>query len=253
MPETLKSASYLGDNTVALFAALCAHLSSLTGLTLEFDASAARSSPDAAREGGAASADLVWACGLLTGDLIDAGRLDAEIVAAPVFVGQTEPVYHSVIVCRQNFGAGSLADAAGGRLAINERESWSGHHGLVAHLRGIGTSIDTFSEIVHTGSHRNSVAAIRAGDADVAAIDNTVWDHLVATTDHTVGLTVIEHTADWPAPPFSLRRDLETETRNKLRNALVSVAPGDIDGLFAIVPASRNDYRSMTPSVPPGP
>lgn len=248
MPEPLKSATYLGDNTVALFAALNAHLTSLTGLTLEFDASAARSSPDAAREGGAASADLVWACGLLTTKLIDSGKIDAEIVAAPVFVGQTEPVYHSVIVCRQGFGAGSLARAAGGRLAVNERESWSGHHGMVAHLHGIGTSIDSFSEIVHTGSHLNSVAAVRAGEADLAAIDHTVWEHLVATTDQTVGLTVIERTADWPAPPFSLRRGLETETRIRLRDALVSVGPGDIEGLVAIVPASRNNYRSMTPT-----
>lgn len=246
----MKSATYLGDNTVAILEALSGHLGSVTGLTLDFDASAPRTSPDAAGEGGADTAHLIWACGLLTNDLITAGRSDAEIVAAPVFVGQTEPVYHSVIVCRRGSDLDSLASAAGTRLAINEPESWSGHHGLAAHLGTTGMGIDSFSQVIQTGSHLNSVAAIRAGEADVAAIDHTVWEHLLATTDETAGLAVIERTEDWPAPPFSLCRGLGAESRTRLRDALVSVGPGDIDGLVRIVPASRANYRAMTTAAP---
>lgn len=240
-PTRVAASCYLGDNAVEILDRLVSHIRGVSGTELEFDRTAL-SSPEAANE--TRTAGLVWACGLLTVEMIRADTLDAEIVAAPVFLGQNEPVYHSVIVARPGSGYGRLGDAVGGRLAVNEQESWSGHHGLVDHLGRIGLAIDSFAGPVHTGSHLNSVRAVIDNDADVAAIDHTIWEYLVARGEAD-DLVVVERTRDWPAPPFSLGRSLGPESRNKLRDALLSVGPGDVDGLARIVPASREDYDFM--------
>jgi len=237
----LRAACYLGQNAVEILDRLVSHVRAVSDVALEFDETA-RSSPEAATE--LTASGLVWACGLLSVEMIRAGALDAEIVAAPVFVGQQGPVYHSVIVARPDSGYRRLGDAVGGRLGVNEPESWSGHHGLVDHLGSIGLTIGAFAGPVPTGSHVNSARAVIDNDADVAAIDHTIWEHLVAKGE-TDDLVVLERTRDWPAPPFSLDRSLDAEVRNKLLDALTSVEPGDVGGLVRIVPATQDDYEFM--------
>jgi len=240
-PTTIHAACYLGENAVEVLDRLASHVRGVSDVALEFDRTA-RDSAEAAAE--TREAGLVWACGLLSVEMIRAGTLDTEIVAAPVFVGQDGPLYHSVIVARPASGYRRLVDAVGGRLGINEPESWSGHHGLVDHLGRLGLTIDAFAGPVPTGSHVNSVRAVIENDADVAAIDYTIWQHLV-TKGETDDLVVLERTRDWPAPPFSLGRSLDAEVRDKLLKALFSVEPADVDGLVRIVPATQTDYEFM--------
>ena len=76
----------------------------------------------------------MWLCGLATIDLLESGRFDAEIVAAPVFPGKSGAVYRSVVVARRGIGAATFDDLEGTRLAINGSGSWSGYHALRAHL-----------------------------------------------------------------------------------------------------------------------
>ena len=64
--------------------------------------------------------DVVWACGLLTAETVaEAGTL--TIVAAPVFDGEAEAVYRSVIIARHNDGIECLEDGFGRRPG-RERE-----------------------------------------------------------------------------------------------------------------------------------
>ena len=87
--SALRARTYLGDNTAAILDAICSHLNSITGIELSADPLRPGSSPDATEHAG--EFDLVWACGLLTSELIASGSLDADIVAAPVFAG-TKPL-----------------------------------------------------------------------------------------------------------------------------------------------------------------
>lgn len=239
---TVHAACYLGENAVEVLDRLVSYVAGVSDVTLEFDRTA-RGSAEAA--GDTRESGLVWACGLLTVEMIGAGTLDAEIVAAPVFVGEQDPVYHSVIVARPDSGYRRLGDAVGGRLGVNEPESWSGHHGLVDHLGRIGLTIGAFAGTVPTGSHVNSVRAVIDNDADVAAIDHTIWEHLVARGE-AEDLVVLERTRDWPAPPFSLGRSLDADRRNKLLDVLTSVQPGDVAGLVRTVPVTQTDYEFMS-------
>lgn len=233
----VRAATLLGPNTVDGLERIVDHLK-----RRGFDAAVAPPPDvsDISEVGGRAGefdVDLLWACGLLTAELV-AGGADLDVVAAPVFTGETSAVYHSVIIARAG------ARPAGRRLAINEYGSWSGYRALfhdAACRADDRWHPDLMNEIVVTGAHVESVAAVAAGRADVAAIDHSVWDWLV-TDDHdaVVGLSVVDKTVDYPAPPLSIGRTVRSHDRARLVDALL-----EFDGAPTLVPASIDDYRFM--------
>jgi ABC-type phosphate/phosphonate transport system substrate-binding protein len=136
--------------------------------------------------------------------------------------------------------AGAGLDALeGSTLAINEPESWSGHHALRAHLAAMGLGRSMFGRILVSGSHEASIDRLLDGSADVAAIDDSVWAARVARDTSTAALAVIERTETWPSPPLSLVGRLDPGLAGALAAALPDVS---VEGLAAIAPASDADY-----------
>lgn len=119
-----------------------------------------------------------------------------EPFAVPVFGGlECDPgSYFSVIVGTPREGA---------RLAVNALHSRSGHSALRAWLmeQGIRASSVTF-----TGSHAASLDCVRAGGADLAAIDAFTWRFL-----RRAGVRVLGRSSHAPAPPFVHRRGVDPE------------------------------------------
>jgi ABC-type phosphate/phosphonate transport system substrate-binding protein len=229
--------TYLGDNTTPTGVALAAALTDRLGTPVAFDPGASGAARLEAIDSG--TADIVWMCGYATVDGIDSGRLLLDIVAAPVFPGHTAATYGSVIVARRELGARSLDDLAGARLAVNEWGSWSGYQALRIHLAETGRRDAFFGSVARTGSHRASLDALIAGEADTAAIDDTVWAYWTALDRRLETLDVVDRTRAWPAPPFSLSQALAPAVRDALTAALPRVVP---DGLDAIRPAVSADY-----------
>ncbi len=185
-------------------------------------------------------AALVFACGLLTAKCIAEGAA-REIVARPIFAGETSGTYRSVIIVRADAGLDSLVGTSGLRLAVNEYGSWSGWHGLKRHLRQREVAADLFGEHVMSGGHMASIDAVLDGRADIAGIDHSVWAYRVEADPRCAELVVIEVTDDWPAPPISLSLDLPQATRDELALAVLS-----LDG---VEPASIEDYAEMVAEV----
>jgi phosphonate transport system substrate-binding protein len=232
---------YLGANTVAAATDLRATLSDAVGEPIDFDP--ARTWPDRERDIHDGTAAIVWACGLLTADLQAGDRPDLEVVAAPVFPGREDPTYRSVVIARADAPVAGLDEGTEALTwAVNGTDSWSGYHALRALLIERGRDDRPFARIVETGGHDASIDALLAGTADVAAIDDTVWDARRATDPRLAALRVIDRTPAWPAPPFSLSRTLPAEVRAALTGALVGSAP---TGLTGVVAASAADYAAM--------
>jgi len=239
----LSAVTFLGDNTRPILEELCARIRATTGVDIDLVQAPPGSSQDAGRSAG--DADLIWACGFLTANLIDAGDLHGEIVAAPVFVGEDGSTYHSVLITRTDTEIADLAHFQG-TVVINEDESWSGHHALGHQFEAIGLE-GPLTGVRTSGSHRGSVEAVFAGEADLAAIDHTVWRHLAETTSLTTGLAVIDHTRDWPAPPFSIHHRVDADQRRRLVEALTGITTDDVAGLTGIVAVTRSAYDVMRP------
>ncbi|HSL75910.1 MAG TPA: PhnD/SsuA/transferrin family substrate-binding protein [Candidatus Limnocylindrales bacterium] len=228
---------YLGQSLVPVADQLAAALSERLGIAVAFDPTASdadrRDALDAPAPG------IVWMCGLETVLRQDDGRLAASIIGAPVFPGRTAPVYGSVIVASERYAGFAFMDLERRTLAINQPDSWSGHHALRVHLHGLGRPQARFARVVVTGSHDGSIDALIDGRADVAAIDDTVWTARIARDPAAAALCVVDRTATWPAPPFSLTTIADAGLRAAIIEAIPTIA---VPGLAAVERASDADY-----------
>jgi ABC-type phosphate/phosphonate transport system substrate-binding protein len=139
-------------------------------------------------------------------------------VATPCYraEGCAGPSYVSVIAVREDDPAGAMPEFFGRRAAIN---GWDSHSGMSA-LRSLAAPYHRgghfFSEVAVTGSHWASMAAVREGKTDIAAIDCVTY---ALTSRHApgrvVGLRILTTSAAVPALPYvtSLTRDDETVRR----------------------------------------
>ena len=130
-----------------------------------------------------------------------------------------EPVYCSDVVARPGEEATAIEHFAGRRLAVNEPGSHSGSNVVLATLAERGVPVGGFAEVVHTGSHAGSLAAVRAGEADVAAIDS----HLLAAL-RADDLVVVERLGPSPSQPLAAGPALGGQERERVRATLA--APG---------------------------
>lgn len=231
----VRLATHLGENADEIARELARSIGSDTGFDVDVVPGAA------SQQRGRWSvehADIYWLCGLLTIELIASDELDATIVAAPVFPERPGAVYSSVIVARDATFA--TRDVANSTLVINEAGSWSGNHALRVHADRHGW--EPFEKVVTSASHLASLEMLLAGEADVAAIDDTIWEYALARDRRLDHLEVVDRTQWWPAPPFSVRRSLPIEIAAPLEASLLSAVPQGLDG---VVSASGHDYEPI--------
>jgi hypothetical protein len=160
----------------------------------------------------------------------DAGR-DLEVIARPAFAGLdvTPGGYFSHVV-------GWLPRDRPPRLVVNARSSRSGCGALLEWLerrRGLAPT-----DVLVSGAHGASLAALRRGEADVAAIDAHSWRWL-----ETDDIPVIGRSATAPSPPWVAHR-ASPVPRALLREGLERAvkARGRAIGIAAVVDADRHTY-----------
>jgi len=166
--------------------------------------------------------DLIFSqtCGYpLTHELL--GRV--ALVATPCYQapGCVGATYRSVILTRTDSGVASLSDLAGKTAAVNGFDSQSGWNVLRHSLREFGDARRFLGDIVLTGAHRNSVAALNEGRADVAAIDCVSYELLRIHAPREVeGLSVLACSASAPSLPYITHRDIDERSLGLLREGL---------------------------------
>ncbi|RJF94923.1 hypothetical protein D3874_00775 [Oleomonas cavernae] len=153
-----------------------------------------------------------------------AGRV--RMVATPCYdTPYTDgPDYRSVIVVRADGGPISLAGLRGARAAVNEATSNSGMNFLRAVVAPLARRGRFFSTVRYTGAHIASMAAVAAGEADVAAIDGVTFT-LTARhrPDLVAGLRILTQSPSVPGLPLVTRPDAPDDLVATLRAALDGV------------------------------
>lgn len=161
---------------------------------------------------------LAQICGYLAGG---AGR-DRVTAIATLRYAASEcegPSYRSLIAVRAASGIERIDDLAGARAVINDPLSHSGCNALRIRIATI-TSDRFFSSIAVSGAHVTSIEWVRAGRADVAAIDCITWALLARYRPAALdGLAVIERLPLAPSPPLVTHRDNDPE---RLRQGLAA-------------------------------
>lgn len=149
------------------------------------------------------------------------------LVATPCYnaPGCEGAEYRSLVIVREESGIEEIADLAGKVAGINGYDSQSGwnalRHAMAPVLNAPPNSPGAFPQIVETGSHRGSVAAVQEGRVDVAAIDCVTYALLRRVApDEIDRLRVIAATARAPSLPYITRRDIAPAELQRLRDGL---------------------------------
>ena len=117
---------------------------------------------------------------------------------------QCEGIFcRSVLVARSAHAHLALEGFRGLRVAFNAPDSQSGFNALRAMVAPLARGGRFFASALQTGGHSASVAAVRAGQADVAAIDCVTYAALQRYTPQAAqGLCVIGTTEAYPGLPL---------------------------------------------------
>lgn len=162
--------------------------------------------------------------------------------------GCTGRDYRSWLVARDKQAA--LADFNGQRAVANSQDSHSGYNALrfVASLQGV-----RFSQLLLSGGHRQSLAALRDSQADIAAIDCVSWALLARyEPDALRGLHIIGETPAAPGLPLITAAPTSVDRLERLRSALHqlvndpawrTVCDDNLIGGFS--PVQRDDYQGV--------
>ncbi len=169
---------------------------------------------------------VTQACGL---DLF-VSSAPIEPLAAPVFdLDCGAANYYSFIV----------GDLHGSVAAVNSLSSRSGWSALLTRCRP--------ERVVVTGSHQGSLAALRSGQADVAAIDAVTWNIIARDAPSELeGIAIVERSGEAPAPPYVVREG--TECGDVLRSLQSALQAREATSarrallLREVVPVARKDY-----------
>lgn len=144
-------------------------------------------------------------------------RGKVRLVATPNYDADacSGPEYSSWILVRQGSEISRIANLRRYKAAVNHYRSHSGWNALRATVPG------SFSEVVVTGSHLNSMAAVGEGKADFCATDGVCWALAKRyRPDIAAQLRVIGQSQMAPGLPYitaAHRSDMEVEA---LRRAI---------------------------------
>jgi ABC-type phosphate/phosphonate transport system substrate-binding protein len=172
------------------------------------------------------SPDLAFSqtCGL---PFSTALRNEVALVGVPHYSapGCEGPLYRSVFVVRDKDAARKLADLPGRRAAVNSFDSHSGFSQLVAALRPFAGGRNVIADPVLSGAHLASLALIRSGAADFAAIDCATWALAARDAPEAIaGLRIVGRSPPSLGLPFVTSRRTSPERLNALRETLDHLA-----------------------------
>ncbi len=146
--------------------------------------------------------------------------------------------YRSCIILREDTPAMAIEDLRGTVCAINGFNSYSGAGTLRPLVAPLSRNGRFFRGVKVSGSHVRSAEMVRAGEADMAAIDCVTYALLAQYRPRALaGLRILMETGSAPAPPYVTRLDLPADKVARMRTALISVLcrrprPAFCDDLF---------------------
>jgi ABC-type phosphate/phosphonate transport system substrate-binding protein len=154
-------------------------------------------------------------------------REHVQLMATPAydFPGCAGTDYASAIVVRADSGIATLEDARGRIAAANDIDSNSGMNALRHAVAPLARAGRFFDQVRWSGSHRASLALVRAGDAHLAAIDCVTLGYLTQEhPDEVAGLTVLQYTAPSPGLPLVCSLGVPASLHQQVQTVLL--APG---------------------------
>lgn len=153
-----------------------------------------------------------------------------RVVATPAYALETCAAGHycSVLVVRADDPAETLAELRGRTAAVNSHESQSGYNVLRYMLAPLAEGRPFLRNVVVSGGHAASLAAVAEGEADVAATDGVTFALLRRyRPDALEGLRVLTQSPTAPGLPYVTAAATSDDELAKLRAGLAAACADD--------------------------
>lgn len=180
-----------------------------------------------------------------------AERAEVEPIVMKAENGDKEQaVYHSVFITNsENNDINSIQDIKGKTMAFVDPDSTSGNLVPTSEIMNVFPDDNLNSDILHTngeffeavsysGKHQAGLQAVIKGDVDVAPIsDQILASEIKNGNANESDIKIIHESAAIPAEAVVVSKDMDEETREKLRDFLVSY---DNQDYFKLVIKNEN-------------
>lgn len=171
-------------------------------------------------ESGGVDAAFVCAGPYVEGKL----KFNLELLAMPLVKGQ--PAYHSYILVHKDSPITTLTELRGKVFAFTDPKSNSGKlvpTYMLAKMKE--TPEHFFSRVEYTFGHDKSIRAVAEKIVDGAAVDSLIWEYAAIRKPELTSQTrIIAKSAPYGIPPIVVRPGLDPDTKNKLKDILLSAA-----------------------------
>lgn len=180
-------------------------------------------------------------------------KMGIEVLARPEYKNGTS-TYHGLLFVRKDSGISSVKDMAGKRFAFVDKATTAGYLLPLAYFKKHGVNYRTYlKEWYFTGTHEDAILDVLNRKADIGVAKNTVFERISASNERIRNeLNILERSPDVPENGLGVRKDLDAETKRKLRNALLSMHddPGgaEILGTFGarrFIETTDRDYEPV--------
>lgn len=150
-----------------------------------------------------------------------AGRVTPVCTPYYAAAGCNGARYSSVLVVAAGSRARDLAQLRGGICAINARDSHSGCNVLRRMVASLAHGERFFEQVVETGDHSASLAAVAACEADLCAVDAVIHALLARHEPAALaGTRVLGHSPPAPGLPYIAGRGIDGETVRRMRRGV---------------------------------
>jgi phosphonate transport system substrate-binding protein len=152
-------------------------------------------------------------------------QIGVQPLVRPVNLDGTS-TYHGYLFARKDSGIRKASDLKGKRFAFVERATTAGYLFPLAYFKGQGIPgvHDYIGESFFAGSHDASILAVLNREADVGVAKNTIFETMAQQNVRVEKeLVVIATSGVVPQNCLAVRRDLDPELKNALKEALLAM------------------------------
>jgi phosphonate transport system substrate-binding protein len=145
--------------------------------------------------------------------------------------------FHSLFITGANSGINSLADLKGKNFVFGDINSTSGHLMPYFELKQAGIDVDKdLKSSRYSGSHPATAKAVESGAADAGALDETVYNSMIA--DGKLDKTKVR--VFYTSKPFLdyvwvARKDVSKDAQERFAKAFTDLKEGKDDQILGIV------------------
>lgn len=220
------TAAFVSEKGVSIYQEITDYIEKKSGIETDFVTGLSYSTVNSMIEQGAAQ--VAFICGypyILSYD--NSPNPSHHLLAAPVMESELyegKPIYYSYVIVRKDSPINSFEQLKGKRWAYNDTTSNSGYNMPRAKLIDMGETNGFFSEVIHSGSHEESVRMVASGLADASAIDSLVLDYMrLEGEDFAEDVKIIETLGPAGIPPVVYSTSFPEEKANKIKQVLLGM------------------------------